>query len=83
MNTHVKVEGNLEQVGQFQMSIQGFHAVRRKHPSEKKKRQILTSALGESKIRTHIPISERDPDWQPKRKISKRTTVRPKVDGVE
>ena len=83
VNTHLKSEGNLEQVGQSQMPMEGILALARKLPSEKKKYQTLTSELGEFKIQRQISVSERDPDRQQKRKIFKSTTVRPKVYRVD
>ena len=49
----------------------------------KDKHQILASKIGKSKIHRQVSISERNPNGQKKREISKCTTVWPKVYRVE
>ena len=65
------------------MPMRGNISLERKLPSEKKKLPILISELGASKIQRQVSFSERDPNRQHERKISKCSTVRPKVYRVE
>ena len=82
MNTHLKAEGNLVQMGRSKMPMR--HSCAQKQTSiRQEKHQVLTSELEESKIQGQISISERNPDKQQKGNISKCTAVWPEVYRVE
>ena len=82
MNTHLKAEGNLVQMGRSKMPMR--HSCAQKQTSiRQEKHQIFTSEFGGSKIQGQISISERDPDKQQTGNISKCTAIWPKVYRVE
>ena len=62
-NTHLKGDGNLEQVRQSKMLMKGILELRRKIPSEKMKHQILTSKFGKGKnSERQFSIADRNPN---------------------
>ena len=66
-NTHMKAEGNIEQVGQSQMSVKRHSCVHKETSVREDKHHILVSEFGKSKNQRPIPICERDLDQQQKR----------------
>ena len=84
MNTHLKAEENLEHVATSKRPMR--HSFAQKEPSISKKKKsirVSKSKFGKCKIQRQMSISERYSNWWKKLKISKCTTVRPKVDSVE
>ena len=63
--------------------MKGIIGLTRKLPSEREVHHILMSEFGGDKIQRQNSISERDPDWQQEWKISKCTSVRPKMHIVK
>ena len=76
-NSHLKAEGNLEQVGQSTMSMKSILSLRRKLPSEKNIIRFAGQSLDRAKFRdkfASLNVNQTG-SKKKKREISKCTTV--------
>ena len=83
MTTHLEAEGNFGQVGHSQMPLQGSVALQRKLPSEKRSIGFSRQGFGRAEFRDNFPSLNVVQTCGWKRKISKCTTLWPKVYTVE
>ena len=74
-NSHLKAEGNLEQVGWSTMPMKGIIALRRNHPSEKESIRFSRQCFEGAKSRDKFPSLNVIQTEKYKREISRCTTV--------